>query len=208
VLFTLGCLGPIISSIIVYSLKIDSLGGLIEFKEKYLISDSKKYILLIPFFTIVHYGLNISLNNVQSYGDFKNFFISLPIMLVLFGSQEIGWRSILQPALEVKNGYWKSMISTGLIWSLWFLPLIFIPKFIILPQFYSQFAAYLVGLSFMLTIIYKSSGSILYSSLLSTCIFALYPVIIVKQGFMQVVIVFLEALIVSMVKKKKEAIVK
>ncbi|WFA08930.1 CPBP family intramembrane glutamic endopeptidase [Tissierella sp. Yu-01] len=201
-LFVLGCLGPFISSLIVYSLNIDNLGGVKGFKSKICYHNFAKSVKLIFLFIFTHYGFSILLNNIQGYGNIVDFFYYLPIMLILMGSQEIGWRSILQPNLEVRNGFWKSSISTGLIWALWFLPLIFIPNFLILPHYYSQFAAYLVGLSFMLTTLYKVSGSILYSIILSACIFALYPVLLVKQGFMQVGIVLIEALVVSMVKNK------
>lgn len=201
-LFILGCLGPLISALIVYSLNIDNLGGIKGFISKFYYPNSAKLIKLILLFIITHYGFSILLNNIKVYGNIVDFFYYLPIMLLLMGTQEIGWRSILQPNLEERNGFWKASISTGLIWALWFLPLIFIPNFLILPYYYSQFAAYLVGLSFMLTILYKVSENILYSIILSTCIFALYPVLLVKQGFMQIAIVLIEALVVSMVKNR------
>lgn len=191
-LFILGCLGPFISAVIVKGINKDEL--------KFVRSKS---IILIPIFLIAHYGFNILLKNVYRYGNFLDFFKFLPIMLILFGLQEIGWRGIVQPTFEKEKGLIKSCIITGIFWGIWFLPLIFIPEFVVLPQFYTQFVAYLIGISVLLTTIYKSSKSILYSIILSTLIFALAPVIVLKQGFMLIGIAVIDAIISSMFKEYK-----
>lgn len=201
-IFVLGCLGPLISSIIVYVLNKEELGGIKGLISKLKIIKSPKTIILIPIFLIAHYGFAILLKSVYKYGSIISFFSYLPIMIIMLGSQEVGWRAIVQPDNEEKNGFWKSTISTGLFWSLWFLPLIYIPKFIILPQFYAQFAAYLVGISILLTTLYKLSGSILYCIILSSFIFALFPVIILKQGFMLVGIALVDAIVANTFKSK------
>lgn len=201
-LFLLGCLGPLISAFIVHVLNKDYLGGIKGFIVKLKIVNSPKSIFLIPLFLIAHYGFAILLKGVYKYGNPIDFFRYLPIMIAILGSQEIGWRGILQTDSEEKNGFWKSSITTGLFWSLWFLPLIYIPQFIILPQFYSQFAAYLVGLSILLTTLYKLSGSIMYCVLLSSFIFALFPVIVLKQSFMLVAIALVDAIVANTFKDK------
>ncbi|WP_027623149.1 type II CAAX prenyl endopeptidase Rce1 family protein [Clostridium lundense] len=201
-LFLLGCLGPLISTFIVHALNKEHLGGIKGFIAKLKIIKSPKSIFLIPLFLIAHYGFAILLKGVYKYGNPIDFFRYLPLMIVILGSQEIGWRGLLQPANEEKNGFWKSSITTGLFWSLWFLPLIYIPQFIILPQFYAQFAAYLVGVSILLTTLYKLSGSIMYCVLLSSLIFALFPVIVLKQSFMLVVIALVDAIVANTFKDK------
>lgn len=200
-LFILGCLGPFISSFIVYNLN-NSLGGTKGFVHRFKILGNKKHIYLVPLFLVAHYGFAIILNNVYSYNSFDKFIYYIPVALIGLGSQEIGWRAILQPALEEKKGFWKSIIATGLFWSLWFLPLLFIPGFFILPQFYLHFAIYLVGISFLLTTIYKISGNILYSILLSTLIFSLYPIIVLKQTYFLLALTVLEVILSSMYKNK------
>jgi hypothetical protein len=201
-IFLLGCLGPFISSFIVYISNKEKLGGMKGFIGKLKIIKSPKNIVLIPIFLIAHYGFAVILKGVYRYGSIIDFFRYLPMMFVILGSQEIGWRGLLQPANEEKNGFWKSSITTGLFWSLWFLPLIYIPHFIILPQFYAQFAAYLVGVSLLLTTLYKSSGSIIYCVILSSSIFALSPVIVLKQGFILVGIALIDAIVASTFKDK------
>lgn len=201
-IFVLGCLGPLISSIIVHILNKEELGSIKGFINKLKIIKSPKTIILIPIFLIAHYGFAILLKSVYKYGTIINVIIFLPIMIITLGSQEIGWRGLVQPSIEEKSGFWKSTISTGLFWSLWFFPLIYIPKFIILPQFYAQFAAYLVGISILLTTLYKLSGSILYCIILSSFIFALFPVIILKQGFILVAIALVDAIVANIFKSK------
>ncbi|GAA0725727.1 type II CAAX endopeptidase family protein [Clostridium malenominatum] len=201
-LFILGCLGPFISSFIAHVLNKEELGGIEGFKGKLKIFKSTKAIILIPLFLITHYGFAMLLKSVYKYGDIMDFFRYLPLMVVILGSQEIGWRGIVQPAFEEKKGFGKSSITTGLFWALWFLPLIYIPKFIILPQFYAQFAAYLVGIGILLTTLYKSSGSIMYCVILSSLLFALSPVIILKQSFMLVGIALVDAIVAHKFKDK------
>ncbi|MEW9095769.1 MAG: CPBP family glutamic-type intramembrane protease [Clostridiaceae bacterium] len=201
-LFVLGCLGPLISSFIVHILNKKELGGMRGFIDRLKIVKAPKTIVLIPLFLIAHYGFAILLKNVYRYGSIIDFFRYLPIIIIILGSQEIGWRGIVQPGNEEKNGFWKSSIITGLFWSLWFLPLIYIPQFIILPHFYAQFAAYLVGISILLTTLYKSSGSIVYCIMLSSFIFALFPVIILKQSSMLVLLALIDSIVANTFKNK------
>lgn len=54
----------------------------------------------------------------------------VPFILIavawLFGAtaEEIGWRGVLQPALEVGLPRWGAGIVTGLLWSVWHLPVV------------------------------------------------------------------------------------
>lgn len=202
-LFILGCLGPFISAFMVHVLNKEELGGISGFFSKFKIVNSPKAIVLIPLFLIAHYGFAIILKNVYKFDNFMDFFRYLPLMLVILGSQEIGWRGLVQPYYEKKKGFWKSSIATGLFWSLCFLPLIYIPKFIILPQYFAHFAAYLVGIGFMLTIVYKSSDSIIYCIILSTILFALSTVIILKQSTTLVLMGLVDAIVANMFRDKE-----
>lgn len=202
ILFLIGSLAPFISAVAVHIINKESLGGIRGFINRLKKITYPNFIYLIPLFLIAHYGLAMILRNIYSFEGFNNLLYYIPIALVLLGSQELGWRGILQPGLEKDKGYWKSIIATGLFWSLWFLPLLFIPGFIILPQFYLQFSIYLVGLSFLLSTVYRVSGSILYAVLLSTLIFTLYPIIVLKQNYMLLLLTVLQAIIASIFKEK------
>lgn len=58
---------------------------------------------------------------------FYTFFLSLPGCLIIGGLEEAGWMYILQPELDKKYGYVLSSILVGNIWTLWHIPLFFIP---------------------------------------------------------------------------------
>lgn len=200
VFFIIGCLGPFFSALIVYKLDKKNLRLKLIIKNSFNLKINKEAFILIFIFIAIHYGFGIALHNIEQYGDVINFLYCLPIMLIIMGLQEFGWRGILQPSLEEINGFYKSNIATGLIWALWFFPVLFIPNFFILPVYFTQFAAYLVGISFMLALLYRSSGNILYCIILSTLIFALYPLLVFRQGFMLIAIAVIEAALVSVIK--------
>ena len=52
--------------------------------------------------------------------------INLPLLILLGGLEELGWRGILQPKLEKVVNYLPSVLIVGIIWSIWHLPLWFI----------------------------------------------------------------------------------
>ncbi|WP_125153277.1 type II CAAX prenyl endopeptidase Rce1 family protein [Clostridium rectalis] len=202
IIFILGCLGPFISALTVHILNKENLGGIKGFTKKLITIKKTKTIVLIPIFLIAHFLFAMLFRGVYRYGKIIDFFRYLPIMLLIIGSQEIGWRGIVQPANEDEKGFWKSSIVTGLFWSLWFLPLIFIPNFIVLPQFYMHFSAYLVGISILSTTLYKISENILYCIILSSFIFALFPVIVLKQNYILIGIALVDAIIATTFKDK------
>lgn len=43
------------------------------------------------------------------------------------GNEELGWRGFLQPALETQVKFSRAVLMTGAVWTIWHLPLWFIP---------------------------------------------------------------------------------
>lgn len=158
-LFGLGCLGPLLATGFVYLLPQNKMGGLQGLWQTVRAVKNPKMLYLIPLFLAIHYGFAIVFRQVGAYGQYLNFFKFLPLMLLLFGTQEVGWRVIAQPGLEEGRGFWKSGFAVGLLQAMWFLPLLFIPGFVAGPDFFIQFAAYILGLSLVLTTLYKKTGS-------------------------------------------------
>jgi hypothetical protein len=202
-LLGLGFLSPFISSVIVHILHKDQLNGLAGLVDSLKSTMSPTPILMVLALLATHYGLGIILGNIGLYGSLIDFLKYLPIVVVFLGLQEVGWRKIAQPYLEEIRGFYRSVVIIGLLWALWFLPLVLIKGFIILPQFYTQFAGYLVGISFLLTTIYKVTQKITYPLILSSLIFALVPVIVFKQGNMLLLIALLEAILAGILHKKQ-----
>lgn len=183
-LFLLGCLGPFFATLIVYILNQEKLGGLKGLWNEIKTIKNPSTAFLILLFLALHYGLAIVLSAVGLFGNVADFLKFIPIMLFLFGTQEIGWRRIIQPVFEESRGFWRSVIITGLFWAIWFLPLIFIPQFVVRPDFFLQFAVYLVGIGMLQTTIYKQSKSILFCIVFSALFFALTTLISLKQSNM------------------------
>ncbi len=182
-LFLLGCLGPLTGAVGVYLLDRRNLGGLGGMWQDTIQTENGwRGLLPALLFLLLHYGLAILLGVAGAFGPVKKLLVYLPMMLVLFGTGEIGWRRIVQPGIEaVRGGFWRSSIITGLLWSLWFLPMLFIPGFVIRSDFYMQFTAYLIGVGLLLTTLFQKSG-LSGCILFSTLFFSLSAVVILRQG--------------------------
>jgi len=55
-----------------------------------------------------------------------SFLVNLPLIIVLGGAEELGWRGILQPKTERMLSYLPSILIVAVLWSLWHLPLWYI----------------------------------------------------------------------------------
>jgi uncharacterized protein len=111
-------------------------------------------------------------------------------MVVLGGGQEeIGWRGYIMPILESRFGLWAGNIILGLVWSLWHIPLWFIPE---TNQVYMPFAAFVlghIGLSFFLSWVIKTSGGKPLSGLIahgtSNAFVAIFPTFVMSFNVIQ-----------------------
>lgn len=180
-LFGLACLAPALSAVLVYVLNKEK-GGLSQMWKDITAQKKMHPWVLMIYFLFLHYGLLFLCNLVGDLGGFADFIKALPVMLILFGSQELGWRLILQPALEKYRGFWKGNIALGMIVSLWFLPAIMIPGFYVSPSFYLVLAIYLVGLNLLQSTIRNQGGSILTCVVFTTLFYALNEFFILFQS--------------------------
>lgn len=179
--FVLGCLGPAAGAVFVF-LRNKSLGGINGLVGRIKAAAPPKAWLMVAVFLILHHGLSVMLRATDKGGSVLRFVQYLPLMLLLFGSQEIGWRMIVQPGLEENRGFWKASICTGLFWAIWFLPLLFVPGFVIRPDFFMQFAAYLVGLSALLAVLYRRTGTVLCCIVFTSIVFAMTALMPLRQS--------------------------
>lgn len=86
--------------------------------------------------------------------------VMIPVMLFGGGLEEAGWRYILQPELEKKYSFTISTIIVSIIWWLWHLPLFYIQGVSQFGQNYFAFGINVLGLSFALASIRKSTNSV------------------------------------------------
>jgi membrane protease YdiL (CAAX protease family) len=124
--YAIGGLAPAISSYIIYR----------QFNEDFIPESFVKYVfgrkvdekawLIFGLFTIwrllmiwIAFGINRPISILS-------IIINLPLLILLGGLEELGWRGILQPQLEKIINYLLSILVVGTIWSIWHLPLWFI----------------------------------------------------------------------------------
>lgn len=163
--YLIGSLGPAISFYLIYQQFHEDFGkeSFIEFVFGKRID--RKVWLIFGLFLIwrllmvwIAFGINkpISILSVV---------INLPLLMILGGLEELGWRGILQPTLEREINYLPSILIVGIIWSIWHLPLWFIKGTV---QSSFPFGLYLLSgiiLTSSFTTIYKYTKSLVLSVL-------------------------------------------
>ncbi len=125
--YTIGILGPSISSYLIYR----------QFKEGFTEKSFTKYVfgnkilwrpwLIFGLFLVWRLFMIRLSFGIHKPISILSLLINLPFLIVLGGLEELGWRGILQPKLEKLISYLPSVLVVGIVWSLWHLPLWFIP---------------------------------------------------------------------------------
>ena len=85
--------------------------------------------------------------------------LASPLFFFLGGSEELGWRYLLQPEFEKKFGYSLASLLTGFIWAVWHLPLFFITGSAQNSTRFLPFTISIIGLAFASAAIYYISKS-------------------------------------------------
>ena len=119
-----------------------------------------RFYLLVFATAIISYIIPILLGTSTIVAPLYMAILALPIMIVGGGLEEVGWRLILQPNLEKKMNFTFATLLTGATWAIWHLPLFFMEGTNQFTWNFWAFSITVIGLSFMLATIYKTSGSI------------------------------------------------
>lgn len=109
-------------------------------------------------------------------------FVMIPMMLVGGGLEEAGWRYILQPELEKRFPFTISTVIVSIIWWLWHLPLFFIQGVVQHGQNYFAFGINVLGLSFALASIRKTSGSVWLCVLFHCVVNSLSGIFVINEN--------------------------
>jgi membrane protease YdiL (CAAX protease family) len=86
--------------------------------------------------------------------------IAIPVFFFSGGSEELGWRGVLQPGLEKKMPFLPATCITAVVWTLWHLPLWFIEGTGQSEVDFVRFFITVVGFSFGLAAVRRVSGSV------------------------------------------------
>jgi membrane protease YdiL (CAAX protease family) len=122
------------------------------------------------------------------------------LLMVFFGGgqEEIGWRGYIMPILESRFGVWLGNTILGIIWTLWHVPLWFIPDSF---QVFMPFPAFLIGcigLSFFFSWVVKVSNHKPLSALIahgtSNAMLPVFPSLVLSLGVFQIHFWILEIL--------------
>ena len=86
--------------------------------------------------------------------------IVIPLFFFGGGSEELGWRGVLQPELEKKMHFIPATMITTVVWTLWHAPLWFMEGTGQSEINFGLFFLAVIGLSFALATIRRVSGSV------------------------------------------------
>jgi len=124
--YTIGSLGPAISAYLIYRRFKISFTEKTFFKYIFGSKISGKVCLFFGLFLgwrLFMIWFSFGINKPFS---ILSFLVNLPLIMVLGGAEELGWRGILQPKIERILSYLPSLVIVAVLWSLWHLPLWFI----------------------------------------------------------------------------------
>ncbi len=113
------------------------------------------------------------------------------LLMVFFGGgqEEIGWRGYILEPLEARFGLWGGNVVLGVVWSVWHLPLWFIPGTSQATMPFVAFTIGLVGLSFFFSWLLKAAGGRPMAGLMvhgtSNALIPLFPTIATDQDASQ-----------------------
>jgi len=116
--------------------------------------------IIVLILTAVYFGLPALMGGITNSLPIYIAVLSIPVMIIGGGLEELGWRYLLQPILETRFGFTTSTFITACIWAVWHLPLFFIPGTSQYELSFGLFSILILGMSFALAVIYRISGSI------------------------------------------------
>jgi uncharacterized protein len=88
------------------------------------------------------------------------FILYIPLMVLGGGLEEIGWRGILQPLMEERFPFLIAAVAEGILWSIWHLPLWFVPDSSQSSFSFTAFMLYCIVLGCTLAAVYRLTHSI------------------------------------------------
>ena len=130
----------------------------------------------------------------------------IPLFFFLGGSEEIGWRGVMQPELEKKMPFLTATLITAFVWTVWHLPLWWMTGSTQADVNFWLFFIEIIGLSFVLASVRRVSGSVILCVLIhcaTNCLQGTWPIkddLMTKTSTAAVLVLF--SLIIILCKKK------
>jgi uncharacterized protein len=165
------------------------------------------YVVLIVFLAL-YFGVPAVMKGISSGAELYVGLLYIPLMILLGGLEELGWRYILQASLEKLLPFEIATSLTACIWALWHLPLFFIKGTAQSNQNFGLFIIMVFGMSFALSAILYISKSIWLCILFHSMINALSSSWIIEDSIeikisTTIGMIILSSLIVKYFKRKR-----
>lgn len=94
------------------------------------------------------------------------FILFMPMMILGGGLEELGWQGVFQPLLQKRFSFLTAAVIEGTIWSVWHLPLWFVPNTAQSDYDFAAFTLYCITLGITLAAAHRITKSIWVSVLL------------------------------------------
>lgn len=175
-IFIIGGFAPTISAISLQKKK--SFRNIMNF----IFSNKKRSIIYLLLFCLLE-ALAIGLSSMQLNPQIPLYAIPILFLECTFiggGNEELGWRGTMQPILEEKTAFLIATLITGIVWSVWHLPLWFIDGTSQQSLPFPLFAIYAVFLSCWLACVYKKTNCVFYCAILHGLSNLLMSVFVIK----------------------------
>lgn len=211
ILFIIGGNAPPIMAYMVLR-KEHMITGIKQFvKEAFAFKQKPLHYAVLMAFLVVYFGVPALMQGISKGTELYMGFLIIPLMIFGGGSEELGWRYILQPELEKQFPFGIATSLTACIWAVWHLPLFFIKGTSQSNWNFGLFTIMIFGLSFALATIYYVSKSIWLCILFHCMINALGSSWIVKDSIEIKICTTISMIVLSFVivvyhKKEKEQI--
>lgn len=179
-LFTVGGFGPTIAALFCLEDKVStkSIG-------KFIFRCGKKSLSILLLFIVLEitvFGLS-SMEKNPEIGAITIPLVFLQAIFIYGGNEELGWRGIMQPILQKKLPYPIATLIVGVVWALWHIPLWFIEGNTHQGSSFIVFALLAVLLSYWLSAIINSKGSVFWCMLLHGATNTLLSVFVIKTNW-------------------------
>ncbi len=200
ILFTIGGFAPTISAISLLEKK--SFKSIMNF----IFSNKKKSIIYLLLFCLLE-TLTIGLSSMELNPKLPLYAIPILFLVCTFiggGNEELGWRGTMQPALEKKIAFPIATLITGIVWSLWHLPLWFIEGTTQRNIPFFLFSIFAIFLSFWLACIYKKTNCVFYCAILHGLSNLLMSIFVIKVNWIIILGLILMDIVAIMLWYKKE----
>lgn len=177
VLFTAGGFGPTIAAICCMEQK-KSLKNILRF-----IFCNKKFSVLALLAFVAMASLTFGLSSMELNTAIPLTAIPLVLLeaITLYGgNEELGWRGVMQPVLQAELPYPVATLIVGVVWSIWHAPLWFIEGNSHQGSSFVIFSVLAILLTFWLSAIINSGGSVFWCMILHGVCNTLLSVFVIK----------------------------